>query len=88
MYPYACTLLERDIIIKYVLYDLKLYVDEVLHQVREITSLANIKDNEPLANIGKKYKSAYDKATSESVIPKKEKIAVRYHQKTKKRNNK
>ena len=85
MYPYACDLLQKEMIVKYVLYDLKLYVDEVLHQVRYITGLSLIKDNDVLANIGKQYKRAYDLATNDRVIPKKERIAVRYHQKTKNR---
>ena len=85
LYPYATELLQKDTIIKYVLYDLKLYVDEVLHQAREITGLALIKDDDVIARIGKLYKKAYDKATSTSIIPKKEKISVRYHQKTRRK---
>ena len=84
-YPYACELLKKELIIKYALYDIKLYVDEVLHQAKEVTSLSKIEDDEALAKIGKKYKKAYEKATNDSDIPKKEKVSVRYHQKTKKK---
>lgn len=83
LYPYATMLLKKELIVKNVLFDLKLYVDEVLHQVREINGLALIKDNDLIANIGKQYKNAYDKATNDKKLPKKEKISVRYHQKTK-----
>ena len=90
-YPYAIELLEKELIIKYALYDIKLYVDEVLHQAREITSLAKVKDDEKLAAIGKQYKKAYQEATSEQenkekAIPKKKKVSVRYHQKVKRPN--
>lgn len=85
LYPYAAMLFKKDTIIKYVLYDLKLYVDELIHQVRAINGLALVEDDELIAKIGKMYKKAYDKATNDSYLPKKEKIAVRYHQKSKKK---
>ena len=72
-------------LIFFYLFDLKEYVDEVLHQVKEITRLSTIKNDDYLASIGMQYKKAYDKATNNGIIPKKEKISVRHHQKSKKK---
>lgn len=83
LYPYAALLLKKKTVVKYVLYDLKLYVDEVLHQIREITKLSFVKDDDLIALIGKKYKRAYDKATNDNVLVKNGKISVRYHRKSK-----
>ena len=85
LYPYACQLVKKELMVKNILYCLKLYNDEVIHQVRDITGLALIKNDDYIANIGKKYKKAYDKATNDEVISKREKIAVRYHQKIKRK---
>lgn len=83
LYPYACQLVKKEIMTKNMLYCLKLYCDEVVYQLREITGLALRKDDGYLANIGKIYRKAYVKATNDEVILKREKIAVRYHQKVK-----
>lgn len=85
LFPYAAHLLKKDTIIKNVLYDLKLYVDEVKHQIREITGLSLVKDNDFISRIGKMYKKAYEKSTNDFTIPRKEKVSVRYHQKVKKK---
>lgn len=83
LFPFAALLLKKDLIIKNVLYDLKLYCDELTHQIREINGLAFLDETNPLTKIGKQYKKAYDKATNDCILPKKEKVSVRYHQKVK-----
>lgn len=83
LFPYAAVLAKKTLLVKHVLFELKQYVDEVKHQVRAINGLALVKDDEVVANIGKLYKRAYDRATNDRVIPKKEKISVRYHDKYK-----
>lgn len=87
LYPYAASLLKKITITKYVLYDLKLFVDEIIHQVRAIKGLALIKEDEFIANIGKQYQRAYERATNDRVLVK-EKVSVRYHQKKKNRGYK
>ena len=81
LFQYALELIRIELIPKYVLYELKQYVDEVIHQAREITKLALIEDNEELANIGKQYKNAYDNAREKNIIPKKKKKEKRYRPK-------
>lgn len=85
LFTYATSLLKDEIKIKDVLYDLKLYFDEVIYQVRCITKLAFVEKNDQLASIGKQYKRTYDLATNYNVLPKKEKISVYHHKKVKKR---
>ncbi len=84
LYPYASLLVKKNIIIKNVLYDLKIYLSELKHQIRAINGLALVEDDERIANIGRQYKKAYDKATNDRVLPKREKVTVRYHEKKKK----
>ena len=85
LYPYAAIVLKKETITKYVIFDLKQYIDEVQHQAREIISLQKSNDVE-MASIGKQYKLSYDGAINDGTISKQEKISVRYHQKTNKKN--
>lgn len=87
LFLYAICYLKDNIIIKDILYDLKIYVDEVIYQLRCITGYMFSK-NERLSEIGKAYKKAYDMATNKGLLPKKEKIAIHHHKKVKKANNK
>ena len=82
LFLYAIEYLKNNIIIKDILYDLKLYIDEVIYQIRCITGLMFSKD-ERLSKIGKKYKKAYDEATNKGLLPKKEKVVVHHHKKVK-----
>ena len=83
LFPYFIDYLKNSISIKNILYDLKLYVDEVIYQTRCITGLM-FSEDERLAKIGKEYKKAYDNATNNGLLPKKEKVSVHHHKKVKK----
>lgn len=84
LYPYAATVVRKETIIKYVLYDLKKYINEVTYQAKKIIDLHKNKDEE-IASIGKQYKSSYDNALNNGSLFRGEKVSVRYHQKIKKK---
>ena len=84
LFPYALELIRKELETKYIILDIKQYVDEVIHQTREITGLSLIKNDNVLANIGKQYKRAYDNAREKNIIPKKEKVDRRYRPKIQK----
>ena len=85
LFPYALDIFRKEIVLKFVYYDVKAYINEVLHQAKEIRNLSKSEDK-VIASIGKQYKDAYDKATNNGEIHKKEKIS--YNQKSKKKKNK
>ena len=83
LFPYAISLIRDEVRVKDILYDIKLYVDEVLHQVKCITRLSDVRDNDALPRIGRLYKDAYYEAVNNNTIPHVEKISVKYHKKKK-----
>jgi len=88
LFPYALELIKKELIVKYILLDIKHYVDEVIHQIREIIGLSLIENDEELASIGKQYKKAYDNAREKNIIPKNEKNQSRYRPKIIKKKRK
>ena len=83
LFPYFIELIKKDILVKDVLYDIKLYIDELMFQAKSITILSKEPDNKELALIGEKYKKALDTCFDEKTISKKRKISVPKHKKRK-----
>ena len=84
LYSCAATIVRKKTIIKYVLYDLKMYISEINRQVKEIIALS-MSDDEELSRIGKQYKESYDKNSNNGTLSKGERVSVKYHQKSNKR---
>ena len=76
-------LIKKDILVKDILYDIKLYIDELMFQAKSITILSKEPDNKELALIGERYKKALDNCFDEQSISKKRKISVPKHKKRK-----
>ena len=87
LFPYTINFLAKEIRIKDILFELKWYVKEIIHQARCITDLAKLDDKDKMKIIGIRYKKALDKAFNEREIPKREKISVRKHKKIKVKTN-
>jgi len=83
LFPYFIELLNKDILVKDILYDIKLYIDELMFQAKSITNLSKVRDNEEIALIGEKYKKALDTCFEDKTISKKRKITVSKHKKRK-----
>ena len=83
LFPYFLEILKKELLVKNILFDLKWYTKEVMHQARTVTDLANNETNPELAEIGKMYKIALDNCYNEGTITKTKKISVPKHRKTK-----
>ena len=83
LFPYILEILKKEILVKNILFDLKWYTKEVMHQARSVTDLANNVKNPELAEIGKMYKNALDNCYNEGTISKTKKISVPKHRKNK-----
>lgn len=83
LYPYLLEILQKELQVKNILFDLKWYTKEVMHQARRVADLANNDKNPELAEIGKMYKVALDNCYNEGTISKTKKISVPKHRKNK-----
>lgn len=83
LFPYFIKLIKKDILTKDILYDIKLYIDELMFQAKSITDLSKNSDNLELALIGDSYKRALDSCFEDKVISKKRKISIPKHKKKK-----
>lgn len=86
LFPYFLEILKKELLVKNILFDLKWYTKEVMHQARTVTDLSNNETNLELAEIGKMYKIALDNCYNEGTITKTKKISVPKHRH--KQNNK
>lgn len=83
LFSYFLEILKKELLVKKILFDLKWYTKEVMHQARTVTDLANNETNPELAEIGKIYKDALANCYNEGTISKNKKIAVPKHRKNK-----
>lgn len=83
IFPYFLEILKKELLVKNILFDLKWYTKEVMHQARTVTDLATNETNPELAEIGKMYKYALANCYNEGTITKNKKISVPKHRKTK-----
>lgn len=83
LFPYFLEILKKELLVKNILFDLKWYTKEVMHQARTVTDLANNETNPELAEIGKMYKDALANCYNEGTISKTKKISVPKHRKNK-----
>lgn len=83
LFPYFLEILKKELLVKNILFDLKWYIKEVMHQARRVADLANNAKNPELAEIGKMYKDALANCYNEGTISKTKKISVPKHRKNK-----
>ena len=83
LFPYFLEILKKELLVKNILFDLKWYTKEVMHQARTVADLANNAKNPVLAEIGKMYKDALANCYNEGTISKTKKISVPKHRKNK-----
>ena len=83
LFSYFLEILKKELLVKKILFDLKWYTKEVMHQARRVADLANNDKNPELAEIGKMYKVALDNCYNEGTISKTKKISVPKHRKIK-----
>lgn len=83
LFPYFLEMLKKELLVKNILFDLKWYTKEVMHQARTVADLANNAKNPELAEIGKMYKAALANCYNEGIISKTKKISVPKHRKNK-----
>lgn len=83
LFPYFLEILKRELLVKNILFDLKWYTKEVMHQARTVADLANNVKNPELAEIGKMYKDALTNCYNVGTISKTKKISVPKHRKNK-----
>lgn len=83
LFSYFLEILKKELLVKNILFDLKWYTKEVMHQARRVADLANNDKNPELAEIGKMYKVALDNCYNEGTISKTKKISVPKHRKNK-----
>lgn len=88
LFSYFLEILKKELLVKNILFDLKWYIKEVMHQARTVTDLANNEKNPELAEIGKMYKNALDNCYNEGTITKTKKISVPKHRHRHNQNNK
>ena len=60
LFPYFIEILKKDILVKDILRDIKLYIGELMYQAKSIIKLSEVRNNQELAEIGKKYKKAFE----------------------------
>lgn len=85
LFSYFLEILKKELLVKNILFDLKWYTKEVMHQARIITDLANNEKNPELFEIGKMYKKALANCYNEGTISKTKKISVPKHRKNKRK---
>lgn len=83
LFSYFLEILKKELLVKNILFDLKWYTKEVIHQAKIITDLANNEKNPELFKIGKMYKKALANCYNEGIISKTKKISVPKHRKIK-----
>ena len=83
LFSYFLEILKKELLVKNILFDLKWYIKEVMHQARTVTDLANNEKNPELFEIGKMYKKALANCYNEGTISKTKKISVPKHRKIK-----
>lgn len=85
LFSYFLEILKKELLVKNILFDLKWYTKEVMHQAKIITDLAKDETNPELFEIGKMYKKALDNCYNEGTISKTKKISVPKHRKNKRK---
>ena len=85
LFQFAVDYIQKELLVKDVLYDLKQYLIELDHQINEIKDLSLKPDKNKYKKSGIAYKKAYDESREENVIPERPKISVRYPTKAKTR---
>ena len=85
LFSYFLEILKKELLVKKILFDLKWYTKEVMHQAKIITDLANNEKNPELFEIGKMYKKALANCYNEGIISKTKKISVPKHRKNKRK---
>lgn len=83
LFSYFLEILKKELLVKNILFDLKWYTKEVMHQARTVADLANNEKNPELFEIGKMYKKALANCYNEGTISKTKKISVHKHRKIK-----
>ena len=83
LFSYFLEILKKELLVKNILFDLKWYTKEVMHQARTVADLANNEKNPELFEIGKMYKKALANCYNEGTISKTKKISVPKHRKNK-----
>lgn len=83
LFSYFLEIIKKELLVKNILFDLKWYTKEVMHQAKIITDLAKNEKNPELFEIGKMYKKALDNCYNEGIISKTKKISVPKHRKNK-----
>ena len=83
LFSYFLEILKKELLVKNILFDLKWYTKEVMHQARTVADLANNEKNPELFEIGKMYKKALANCYNEGTISKTKKISVPKHRKIK-----
>ncbi len=83
LFSYFLEILKKELLVKNILFDLKWYTKEVMHQARTVADLANNEKNPELFEIGKMYKKALANCYNEGIISKTKKISVPKHRKNK-----
>lgn len=85
LFSYFLEILKKELLVKNILFDLKWYTKEVMHQAKIITDLAKNEKNPELFEIGKMYKKALANCYNEGTISKTKKISVPKHRKNKRK---
>lgn len=85
LFSYFLEILKKELLVKNILFDLKWYTKEVMHQARTVADLANNEKNPELFEIGKMYKKALANCYNEGTISKTKKISVPKHRKNKRK---
>lgn len=83
LFSYFLEIIKKELLVKNILFDLKWYTKEVMHQAKIITDLANNEKDSELFEIGKMYKKALANCYNEGTISKTKKISVPKHRKIK-----
>ena len=74
LFLYFIEILKKDILVKDILHATKLYIDELMYQAKSIIKLSEVRNNQELALIGKKYKKAFEKYFEDQTPSQKTKI--------------
>lgn len=85
LFQFAVDYIQKELLVKDVLYDLKQYLIELDHQINAIKVLSLKPDKNKYKTMAIAYKSAYDKSREDDIILKRPKISVRYPTKAKTR---
>ena len=85
LFQFAVDYIQKELLVKDVLYDLKQYIIELEHQRTGITGLSQKPDKNKYKARAIAYKNAYDESRQKKEIPDKPKISVRYPTKAKTR---